>query len=313
MIKENKLAELSLLEDHLLRINTMKISGIILLAGLLLSSCKDIITVDLKSGETHLVVDAFINNSGATQTLRLTTTADYFSNTNTPPALGAAVSLTDLNANKTFTFSPDGSGNYLYVPQLNDSMAQIGHNYQLNITYNGINYLALSKLNRTTKVDTIIFKNKKGGASDTSEKPKKYFPYLIARDAPGGLDYYWIKTYKNGNFYNGPGELNVVQDAGGVGTDGIFFIPPNAFFQLTPGGDPCYFLDACTIEIYSINSDTYDFFLQLQTQMQNSQAGLFATAPENVRTNIKNTSGSGMKSIGWFNMGAITSKTVIAK
>ena len=280
---------------------------------LLLSSCKDVITVDLKKGETLLVVDAFLNNNGATQTLRLTTTAEYFSNTNTPPALGASVSLTDLSANKTFTFTPDGNGNYLYVPQLNDSMAQIGHNYQLNITYNGINYTALSKLNRTTRVDTIIFKRKKGGPEDTTVLPKKYYPYLIARDAPGAIDYYWIKTYKNGAFYNGPGQLNVVQDAGGVGTDGIFFIPPNAFFLLTPDDDPCYYLDACTIEIYSINADTYDFFMQLKTQMSNSQAGLFATAPENVRTNIKNSSGSGMKAIGWFNMGATTNKTVVAK
>lgn len=291
----------------------MKKYFLIALPILLLSSCKDVIQVDLKKGETLLVVDAFINNYSTTQTVRLTTTDQYFSNAHTPPVSGATVSLTDLTNNKTFAFTGDGNGNYLYVPQLGDSMAQIGHNYQLNVTYNGINYMALSKLNRTTTIDTILFKRKKNGVEDTNATPKKYYPYLIARDAPGATDYYWVKTYRNGVFYNGPGQLNVLQDAGGTGTDGIFFIPPNAFFILTPDNDAPEYLDNCTIEIYSINADTYDFFLQLQTQMSNSQAGLFATAPENVRTNIRNTSGYGMKSIGWFNIGAISSKSAIAK
>jgi hypothetical protein len=192
-------------------------------------------------------------------------------------------------------------------------MSQIGHMYQLNVAYNGIAYAAVSKLNRTTTVDTILFKRKKGGGEDTSATPKHYYPYLIAQDAPGATDYYWIRTYKNGVFYNRPGELNVVQDAGGTGTDGLFFIPPNAFFQLTGNSDAPERFDQVTIEIYSINSDTYDFWLQMQTQMSNSQAGLFATAPENVRTNIRNTSGYGMKSIGWFNIGASSSKSVYAQ
>ena len=192
-------------------------------------------------------------------------------------------------------------------------MAQVNHNYQLNISFNGTDYTALSKLNRTTKIDTIVFKRKKGGGEDTSKLPHKYYPYLVAKDTAGATDFYWIKTYKNSVFYNGASQLNVTQDAAGPGSDGLYFIPPVAFFSLTPGDNPCYYLDNCTINIYSINSDTYDFLLQMQTQMNNGQAGLFAVTPENVKTNIKITSGNGMKAIGWFNMGAVTSKTVIAK
>jgi len=284
----------------------------IIFLPLLFTSCEDVIKIDVKKGETLLVVDAFINNNGATQTVRLTTTADYFSNTNTPAVSGANVTLTDLSNSKTYTFTSNGNGNYLYVPQATDTMAIIGHNYQLNVSYNGANYMALSKLNRTGIIDTIIFKSRKSGIEDTTALPKKYFPYLIARDAPGATDYYWIKTYRNGVFYNGSNQMNNVQDAGGPGTDGIFIIPPNAFFLLTPDNDPIYQYDLCTIEMYSVNKDTYDFLLQMQTQMNNSEAGLFATSPENVRTNINNTSGFGLKAIGWFNMGASTSKSVVA-
>lgn len=285
----------------------------ILVLAATFSSCTDVVKVELEKGETMLVVDAFLNDSAVKQTVRLTTTADYFSNTAPPPVLGAAVALTDITAGKTYTFTPDGYGNYNYFPSVNDSMAQVNHLYRLDIAYNGGNYMALSKLNRTTKIDTILFERQKTGTEDTSANPKKYFPYLIAKDAPGAIDYYWIKTYRNGVFYNGSGQLNVVQDAGGPGSDGIYIIPPNAFFLLTPDSDPCYYLDLCTIEVCGISAETYDFLMQMQVQMNNSQAGLFATAAENVRTNINKTSSGGMKAIGWFTIGAINSKSVYAK
>jgi hypothetical protein len=289
-----------------------KKSGILAVLGLALTSCTDIITVKLDKGQTLLVVDAFIDNSSDPQNVRLTFTDNYFSDTHTPPALGATVSLQDLTNGRAYAFTPDGNGNYIYTPQVNDSMAQVGHNYQLNITYNGTSYSAISKLNRTTPIDTIIWKRSKGGMADTTQLPRKYFPYLIAKDAVGATDYYWIKTYKNGIFYNGPNQINVVQDAAGPGSDGLFFIPPVAFFALTPGNDPFYDMDRCTIKIYSINADTYDFMEEMQTQMTNAQAGLFAVTPQNVRTNISTPSGASMKSIGWFNMGAVSSKTVVA-
>lgn len=278
-----------------------------------LSSCKDVIQIKLDKGDKLLVVDAFLDNSKGAQTVRLTYTDDYFSNTSTPPVLGASVTLNDLNNAATYTFTPDGNGNYVYTAQVNDSMAQVGHNYQLTVSFNGTTYTALSKLNRTTTIDTIVFFRKKAGPADTNQLPKKYFPYLRARDAAGGVDYYWIKTYKNDIFYNGPSQLNAVQDAGGTGTDGLYFIPPVAFFALTPDNDPCFYGDKCTIKIYSINSDTYDFLDQMRTQMNNAQAGLFAVTPQNVRSNIKIASGGGMKAIGWFNMGAVSVKSVIAK
>ena len=168
---------------------TLRLSAFaVILFGL--SSCTDVIKVKLEKGDKLLVVDAFIDNSSNAQNVRLTFTDDYFSNTNTPPVLGATVTLTDLNNSLTYTFSPDGNGNYLYAPVANDSMAQLNHNYQLNVSYNGMNYMSLSTLNRTTKIDTIIFKRKKGATDDTTQQPYKYYPYLIAKDTSGRVDYY---------------------------------------------------------------------------------------------------------------------------
>ncbi len=274
------------------------------------SSCEDPIDVALPDGETMLVVDAFVNDKPETQKVRLTTTAPYFSNVNAPAITGASVVLTDLTANKTFTFNDLGSGDYTFSPVAADSFAMIGHDYRLDINWNGYNYYCVSRMNRTTQVDTIIFEDGSGqGFGDG------YFPYIYAFDQAGGKDFYWIKTYKNGNYFNAPSNINVVEDAGGDGTDGLAFIPPNAFFAVTPADDAFDLSNAngqpdiCTVEIHSINKACYEFFLQAQKQMTNSSAGLFATTPENIRTNIL-PSGNAPKAIGWFNIAAVKSKTL---
>ena len=283
----------------------------------LVASCTQVIKVDVPSGATLVVVDAFINNSADTQKVRLTTTADYFSNAPTPPILGATVTLNDLNNAKTYTFTPDGKGNYYYLPfGSTDTMAQITHKYQLNVTTNGNTYMALSTLNRTTVVDTIGFRSTGRDFSnqypnDTTTPKKRFYPAFYAKDIAGADDYYWVKVYNNGTFYNQPNQMDFFQDAGYNGTDGDVFLPPVCFFQLTSDDNPIYRYDVCTISILSINKDTYSYLTQLNTQLTNAQSGLFAVTPQNVKTNIQQTAGT-QKAIGWFNMGAITSKSQVA-
>ena len=283
----------------------------------LIASCTQVIKVDVPSGATLMVVDAFINNSSDTQKVRLTTTADYFSNTATPPLLGARVTLNDLTDGVTYTFTPDGNGNYYYVPLVNDSMAQITHKYQLNISNNGNTYMALSTLNRTTVVDTIAFRSTNRDFSnqypnDTTTPTRRFFPAFVAKDIEGADDYYWVKVYNNGILYNQPAQMDFFQDAGYQGTDGDIFLPPVCFYGLTSDVNAIHRYDVCTIKILSINKDTYSFLTQLQTQLTNAQSGLFAVTPQNVKTNIQQITGT-QKAIGWFNMGAITEKSQVAQ
>jgi hypothetical protein len=283
-----------------------------------ITSCTSVIQVSVPTGSPLITVDAFLDNSSNPQKVRLTFNANYFSDVSTPPVLGATVSLNDLTNAKTYTFTADGNGNYIYYPFINDSMAQVNHKYQLSISYNGNSYIALSTLNRTTLVDSIPFRISGGDAlgayplKDTTN-PRKYYPYVLAVDLPGSIqDFYWLKIYKNGVLYNQPGQLNAFPDAGFNGTDGSLFLPPKAFRGLTSDDNPIYRNDICTAEIYSINKNTFDFLNQLKTQLTNSQAGLFAVTPQNVKTNIQQTSGT-QQAVGWFNMGAISSKSVVAK
>lgn len=288
--------------------------SLIICSLLLLISCTSVIQVTVPNGTQQVVVDAFLDNSSKPQTVRLTYSANYFSNVPTPPVLGATVSLTDLTNAKTYSFTPDGNGNYIYTPGINDSMAQLHHKYQLNISYNGNTYNALSIMNRTMAVDTILFRvspNDYVGnypLSDTTN-PRKFYPYVHAYDSGGVThDYYWLKVFNNGVFYNQPAQLDIFEDRG-YGNSNDFVIPPFAFQNLTNDNNPLYRNDVCMVEIYSINSNTFDFLTQMKTQMTNSQAGLFAVTPQNVKTNIQQVSGT-QQAIGWFNMGMISSKSI---
>ncbi|HTA63421.1 MAG TPA: DUF4249 family protein [Bacteroidia bacterium] len=285
---------------------------------LIISSCTSVIKVDVPKGSTLIVIDAFLNNNPEPQKVRLTTTADYFSNAPTPPVLGATVTLNDLTNNTTYTFSPDGNGNYIHSPLQNDSMAQVHHKYQLNVSYNGNNYFALSTLNRTTTVRAIFFRGSPYDPfglkppSDTTN-PRVYYPIVFVVDSTGPVeDYYWLKTYKNDVFYNEPDVMKVFPEAGYDHTDGDTLGLQFCFYGLTPKTDQIHKYDIFRADLYSIDKDTYSYLSQLQTQLTNSQSGLFAVTPQNVKTNIQQTAGT-QKAIGWFNMGAVSSRSQIAK
>ena len=127
-------------------------------------------------------------------------------------------------------------------------------------------------------------------------------------------NFYWIKTYKNGKFFNASSNVNIAEDGGGgEGSDGLCFIPPIAYFSVTPFDNPFKLNDVLTVEVCSINKNSYEYLIQLVTQVNNSQAGLFAVTPENLRTNILPLTENSPRVLGWFNIGTVSSKNFICK
>ena len=72
-----------------------------------LSSCEDVIDVELDTAAPRLVVEASIDwekgTDGSYQKIKLTTTTDYFG-TEIPTVSNAIVSITNLNSGQIFTF-----------------------------------------------------------------------------------------------------------------------------------------------------------------------------------------------------------------
>lgn len=291
---------------------------------LFFSSCEDVVQVKLDQGSKLIVIDAFVDDTRNTQVIRVLNNSQYFDNKPAEGIPNAQVVLKDITNNLTYTFTHTSNGNYVYPISVNDTIAKPNHKYELNVTVNGVKYTALSTQKRAAITyvdpnfpiqppiplgiqDTLIEATTSGPGSPS---PAYYTTILFALDIADNIpDYYRIKTYRNDTLFSTAGDINLCVDGtGGEVYDSevpfIYFTPPATFlgFKRYQKGDKC------RAEIHSISRETYNFFLQAQLQITNG--GLFATTPENVRTNIESPKDA-TKAVGWFNMASVATATLL--
>jgi len=278
-----------------------------ILTVLSFTSCEDVIQVKLDAGAPLIVIDAFVNDMRQAQTIRLTYSDNYFSQKPNNPISGATVVVKDVTTGQSYNFADNANGNYVFNVTSMDTIGRVGHTYELTVTHQGNVYNATTAMYRTASVDSIVVTYKEAGTFGTKAG---YDLFFIGKDPTGPIpDYFWIKSYRNGVFYNKGIDINITEDgANGAGSDGLFFIPPIAN-GIVPRGERFDKYDMCRVEIHSLSEQAYNFLSQVQTQTTNS--GLFATTPENVKTNITTT--SNVKVVGWFNMSAVNWKQQIAQ
>ena len=284
---------------------------ILLFVFLSFISCEDLITPDLPTNEPILVVDAWLNNLEEPQVINLSMTQDYLNSSAPLPAIGAEVKVFDGDG-KIFIFEEKNNGEYVWNPNQNHkNIGDVGTEFYLEINYDNKVINSASFLNRTSTIDSINFVS--GQVPENS-----YYAEFWSREEKGVGDAYWIKTYKNGVFHNGLGDIITCIDAGasseGAVIDGIPFIPPIrrriTRFETDDDGDfisPFVKGDSLYVEIHSI---TYDAFIFLnQTSIQINRPGgfgeLFAVSLSNVPTNIVVTNDAKYPVLGFFNVSAV--------
>lgn len=285
--------------------------SIISIIILLLGSCNDVIQVKLDEGAKLYVIDAFVNDLRTNQTIRVTTSDGFFSNREAPPVNNATVILFDLTASKQYTFNNTGNGNYVYALATNDTIAKPNHQYQVNVTIDGDLYSSLVVTQKRAAILDSISSTTIDNNNPFEEEKNTYNCLLFAKDLGGSIpDYYWVKTYRNDTLFNAPDDINICID----GTGGSVLNLPSDTIDFTPqatflGFKPYVINDKCKVEIHSITRETYFFWSQAVAQINNG--GLFATTPENVKTNIITPSGAKTKAVGWFSVATVVSKTKI--
>lgn len=134
-------------------LKTKALALLSLLFVLFFSSCEDVVTLDLETGQTRIVVDAEIiwlkGTTGSEQTIKISKTAPYYNNT-TPKVSGAQVKVTNSNGD-TFTFNETVPGSYVctnFVPVIN-------MDYTLFVTAEGQSFTAVEKLTSVTPIDKV--------------------------------------------------------------------------------------------------------------------------------------------------------------
>lgn len=279
----------------------------------LLTSCEDVVQIKLDEGSKLYVIDAFVNDMPGTQSIRITSNDSYFSNSLAPAVPNASVVLNDLTDNRQFTFSYKSNGVYVYNVPSSSPLGVVDHQYQLQVTIDGDTYSSLTVLKRKASIDSISSEFNDGTSGFGPPGDPYYFCYLWAKDkTDANTDYYWVKTFRNDSLIFSSSDINVAIDGTNgpvnvAGIDSTSFSPPITFL----GFNQFQLGNTCSVEIHSIARDTYYFFVQASAQINNG--GLFATTPENVKTNISSPSTARTKAVGWFNMAGVAKKTITIK
>lgn len=280
---------------------------IVLVAFMLsFSSCMDTIDLDIQSKESLVTIDAFVNDLRQDQIIRLTRTDNYFSGQVPPYVQGAIVILYDLDSKKSFMFNDNGKGEYIYKINDMDTIVFSDHNYELTIEIGTLKYKSVASTKRSTHIDALYYDTAKGGADGMNSKGLK----MLARDARGPVaDYYWVKSYLNGQILKRVDQIKLEYFGFNNELDGGYF---NPLIWSNPGqlSDETNLKkgDKVRVEILGISRETYDF-LSLGKQMSNN-GGLFATTSVNLPSNIIPVSPNAPRATGVFNIGQSTTKEI---
>lgn len=252
----------------------------ILFPLLLLTSCEEVISVDLDTQAPRLVIDGYMRwvkgTAGNEQSIRLSTTAGFYEST-VPAVSGASVIVTDTDGN-VFTFLEDGTTGiyrcFNFIPQLEMQ-------YTLTVTVNGQVYTAVETMKPAPEI-TDITQESDGGFTGDEIEVRAFFTDNAATD-----DFY---LYRFKTDYNAIPLFEAIEDR---------FINGNLFFALFSDADLSAG-DQLQIDICGI-SERYYNYMNILTGVAGSNSGSpFSTPPATVRGNLLNTTDESNFALGYF-------------
>jgi hypothetical protein len=263
----------------------MKKLIVLIIALCFLSSCEDVIDVDLNEAEPRLVIEASINwlknTPGNEQQIKLSLTAPFF-NDAVPPANGALVQITDSN-DMTFNFIEDGqTGIYRndnFVPIIDET-------YTLSIVYEDELYTATETLKSVVPID-FVEQNDNGGFTGEDIELKAFYT------DPAGIENYYFFEFTS-DLVVAP-TLEVYEDRF---TDGNQIFGFYTEEDLEQG-------DVVTIRNNGVSREFYNFMFVLLQQGSEDGGGPFETQPATVRGNCINQTNPDNFPFGYFRLSEV--------
>lgn len=266
---------------------------IIIAFTLFLTSCEDVVNIDLDTAPAKLVIDASLKwekgTTGNEQTIKLTTTTDFYSNS-IPVASGAIVFVRDENANQFDFVETPGTGNYVctnFIPVIN-------RNYTLTVIYNGQTYTATEKLIAVPTIDSIE-QNNNGGFTGNQIEVKFFF------EDNGITDNFYLTQF-NTSFTILP-EYDVIDDE---------FFQGNHMFGLYSNED-LKANDQIQFTLQGISERYYNYMNVLLGIAGTNGGSPFQTPPATVRGNIINQTNFDNFALGYFRVSETDKKNYIVQ
>ncbi|MGY5848461.1 DUF4249 domain-containing protein [Salegentibacter sp. HM20] len=266
----------------------MKIFKIfILLIGFSLTSCEEVVQLDLETAEPRLVIEASIQwykgSEGNHQIIKITKSTGFYED-EIMGVEGAGVNIQN-EYGEIFEFQDVGDGIYLnsaFKPELN-----LG--YTLFVEVEGEIYTAEERLIPVSEITRIEQSVRTGFGEDQIEIKAFY------QDPPGEANYYLF------TFSNEKTSLEIYEDEFTDGNE-IFGYFSNE--DIKPG-------DEIIIEMAGISRAFYEYLFILRSQVGNNGGGPFETQPATVKGNIVNETNRQNYPFGYFRLSEVDSTSYL--
>ena len=268
---------------------TKYIKSIVVLILISLTSCSDVIDVEVPTATKRLNIEAFLDwqkgTSGNEQTIKLSTSTPYFDTTVNNTVVGASVKVTNIDSNTEYIFTDQNDGTYTisnFVPVINNT-------YSLEVLYNNEVYTARETMIAVPEINRVE-QSLEGGFDDEVLDVTVYWD-----DPEAEENFYLIKFIEEGDLFP------TLEDESDEFTNGNEM---DDFFEkdkedddgnsteLLPG-------DVIGISLYGI-SERYFNYIQLLIEQYDSGGDPFSALPAEIRGNCINETNADNYAFGFF-------------
>jgi len=253
---------------------------------LLLTSCEEVITINLNSANPVVVVEGNIT-ANQVCTVKLSYTSDYFNNDTTKLIENAIVTLTDSKGESEI-LTNTGNGNYSGKSILGDYKTQ----YKMDIKIGDEDFTAASYLPSPVSFNRLFFEKSTAERFNPQNNRTTYNMNLWINDDINSTNYYILTIRKNSQ--TGDGRYLLFKDNYLSETGVISYAPGRRSFALG---------DTVNVKIYSVDQETYLYYTQLN-DVSGGRMGESST-PYNPKSNF------GTNVMGYFMAQSIADTTVI--
>jgi hypothetical protein len=252
---------------------------------ILLTSCEDVIEVELNYMKPKLVIEGVINDVDNQCNIKLSKTTDYFNPKTNPAISDAVVTLTD-NAGTILNFNEIEPGIYL----AESFHAKPNINYTLNVLSEGYEYVANATVPQKVNIDSLTYLY-------NSESLFYEVGYVVSchfSDPEEVHNFYRLKTYNISDRTKAKNSKDIYNDDMFNGNK----------VELPWSYDVYQQNDTVVVELYTLDEQTYNYYKTLFPISGGAEMMSFTT-PANPNTNINN------RALGYFGAYTISRDTII--
>lgn len=255
-----------------------------------LTSCEEVIELDLANTEPQVVIEGIVTDQTGPYTVTISKTTDFYKTNFFPAGTGATVKIADSEGNLDTLVEVEAG-----VYRTTDLQGVAGRTYNLTVEFDGEIYTASSTIPADKiMIDSLAYAfEEKSLFNDEGYFVTNYFTDLIV-----ARNYFRLNIFVNGApfmFENDDEELV---------EDNNFWLIDDKYFSgnQIEYGFPLKLVegDSVYVELHNLDKSTYDFYTTLVQVFDNG-----GMAPSNPITNLNNSA------LGYFAAFSVDSASII--